>query len=80
MSSAFIIVVCLALAAVALWNLVPGARERMRGWTTAAEATLIAIMPFVGNLIDTFQETDWQVFVPPEAWPYIVAALAVWFF
>ncbi len=80
MNPIFILAVCLALLAVIAWNIVPSLRERMRGWTTVAEAALAAAIPFIGNLVDAFDDTNWQIFVPKEVWPYVIAGLAVWFF
>lgn len=67
------------LAAIALWNLVPAVRERMRGWTTITEAAIAAALPFIGNAVDAFQDTDWKSYIPQETWPYVIGGLAAWF-
>ncbi len=80
MNPIFIVAIGLALAAVIAWNFVPSIRERLRGWTTVAEAALAGALPFIGNLIDVFDDTNWEMFVPRDAWPYVIGSLAAWFF
>ena len=79
MSIIFICVVVLAVIAVLAWNCIPGIRERLRGWTTMAEAALAAGLPLIGNTIDAFEQTDWKAYIPETAWPHIIAGLACWF-
>ena len=79
MSIVFVCLTIVALIAVLAWNFVPGIRERLRGWTTLAEAALAAGLPFAGNAIDAFEQTDWKTYIPENAWPYIIAGLAGWF-
>lgn len=79
MSIISICLVVVAALAVLSWNFVPGIRERLRGWTTMAEAALAAGLPFIGNAIDAFELTDWKAYISENAWPYIIAGLACWF-
>jgi uncharacterized membrane protein len=79
MNLLFTMLVIIAIALAVAWNVLPGLRERLRGWTTILEAGLMAVLPFIGNAIDAFQETDWKQFVPQTAWPYVIAGLAAWF-
>ncbi len=74
-----LIVLIIAAALVLIWNVVPPVRERLRGWTTVLDAAVFAALPFIAELIDAFAETGWRSFIPKEHWPYIVAALALWF-
>lgn len=75
----FLIFLVLAAGLVLAWNFIPAFRERMRGLTTVAEGAIAAVTPFVGELIDAFQDTDWKGFIPNGYWPYILAGLAGWF-
>lgn len=79
MNTIFVLIIMAAVLAVLAWNFVPPIREKLRGWTTMAEAALAATLPFIGNTIDAFGETDWKAFMPHDAWPYVIGGLAGWF-
>jgi hypothetical protein len=79
MSSIFVALVVIAAVSVVAWNTIPVFREKMRGWSTMAEAAIAGALPFVGSGIDAFQETNWREYINNDAWPYVITALAGWF-
>jgi len=67
------------LALFVLWTFVPAVRDKMRSWSTVIEGVIVAMFPILGNVIDSFEQTNWKSYVPEHMWQYIVIALAAWF-
>jgi len=60
----FILVLAAALAAVVVWNTIPGLRERMRGLTTIVEGAVGTAIYYFGEFTDAFREAQASGYLP----------------
>ena len=77
----FVLLLAVAACVVLAWNFIPSVREKMRGWTTFLEGSMMASFAVTGEIVDAFKadQSFWSGYIPEYAWNYVVVAMAAWF-
>lgn len=78
MGALFVVLVVIAVAAVAVWNLVPAVRDKVKGWTTILEASMGSFIYFFGEITGGLQEALNAGLVPKWLLPIIPFLLFMW--
>ena len=73
-----IIIIILALAAVGVWNFVPAVRDKIRGWSTIAEAVLGGVLYYFGIVSEALQEGAKAGYIPSQWVSYVPIVLLAW--
>lgn len=72
-----IIILSIAILAMLAWNFIPAVRDRLRGWSVAAETALGGALYVSGILADGLREAQAAGLLPDKWqawWPYFLMA------
>lgn len=58
------IILSAAVVLVIVWNLVPSAREKMRGWSTIIEGLMATVFTYFGNFAEAIREAQQFGYLP----------------
>jgi len=78
MTAFLALIAIIFIVAVIVWNVVPGIREKMRGWSTVIEGAAGTAIYYFGGFADALKEGQSMGYVPHDISGYVPMVLLLW--